>query len=65
MLTFVVTESGKMQAEEGEHDDCVMALAIASYVHEGKWKPVEVSDTFIHKQFNPGRSWRRSRLYSR
>lgn len=46
MLTFVVTESGKMQAEEGEHDDCVMALAIASYVHEGKWKPVEVSDTF-------------------
>lgn len=46
MLTFVVTESGKMQAEEGEHDDCVMALAIASYVHEGKWKPVEVLDAF-------------------
>jgi hypothetical protein len=44
MLTFIVTESGKMQAEEGEHDDTVMALAIASYVHEGKWKPVEVLD---------------------
>lgn len=46
MLTFVVTESGKMQAEDGEHDDTVMALAIASYVHEGRWKPVEVADTF-------------------
>lgn len=46
MLTFVVTESGKMQAEEGEHDDTVMALAIASYVHEGKWTPVAVSDAY-------------------
>jgi hypothetical protein len=44
MLTFVVTEAGKMEAEEGEHDDCVMSLAIASYVHEGKWTPVEVAD---------------------
>ena len=46
MLTFVVTESGKMQAEDGEHDDCVMSLAIASYVHEGKWQPVEFPDTY-------------------
>lgn len=46
MLTFVCTESGKMQAEDGEQDDCVMALAIANYVHEGKWKPVEVADAF-------------------
>jgi hypothetical protein len=46
MLTFVTTESGKMQAEDGEHDDCVMALAIASYIHEGKWMPVAVSDNF-------------------
>jgi hypothetical protein len=46
MLTFVVTENGKMEAEGGSHDDCVMSLAIASYVHEGKWKPVEVSDDF-------------------
>ncbi|UGA46796.1 hypothetical protein HU230_0012435 [Bradyrhizobium quebecense] len=43
MLTFIVTESGKMQAEEGEHDDCVLSMAIAAYVHDGKWKPVEVS----------------------
>lgn len=44
MLTFVVTESGKMQAEEGEHDDCVISLAIAAYIHDGKWSPVQVSD---------------------
>jgi hypothetical protein len=46
MKTFVVTENGKMEAEAGCNDDCVMALAIASYVHEGKWRPVEVSDDF-------------------
>jgi hypothetical protein len=46
MLTFVVTESGKMEAEAGQHDDCVMALAIASYIHEGKWTPVEFTDDF-------------------
>ena len=46
MLSYVVTESGKMQAEDGEHDDTVMALAIANYVHEGKWSPIQVSDDF-------------------
>lgn len=46
MKTFVVSESGKMEAEAGTHDDTVMALAIAAYVHEGKWRPVEVSDEF-------------------
>jgi hypothetical protein len=46
MLTFVVTESGKMEAEGGSHDDCVMSLAIATYIHEGKWTPVEVTEEF-------------------
>lgn len=46
MKTFVVSESGKMEAEAGTHDDTVMALAIAAYVHEGKWCPVDVSDDF-------------------
>jgi hypothetical protein len=49
MLTFVVTESGKLQAEEGSHDDTVIALAIALYVHEGKWTPVSFSDDFYTK----------------
>lgn len=44
MLTFVVTESGRMQAEEQCHDDCVISLAIANHIHEGKWQPVEVAD---------------------
>jgi hypothetical protein len=40
MLSYVVTESGKMQAEEGSHDDTVMALALAAYASGGKWTPV-------------------------
>jgi hypothetical protein len=46
MLSFVVTESGKMEAEQGSHDDCVTALAIARYVHDGVWKPVVFGDEF-------------------
>lgn len=46
MKTFVVSENGKMEAEAGTHDDCVISLAIAAYVHEGSWQPVEVSDEF-------------------
>jgi hypothetical protein len=41
MLQFVVTESGKMEAEGGANDDTVMALALAAYASEGKWTPVE------------------------
>jgi len=44
MLTYIVTESGAMEAEQGCHDDCVMALALANYVHEGAWDPVEQPD---------------------
>jgi hypothetical protein len=44
MLTFVVTDSGRLEAEPGQHDDTVMALAIAAHVHEGKWEPVVVGD---------------------
>lgn len=32
MLTFVYDERRRPQAEEGAHDDCVMALAIAWYI---------------------------------
>jgi hypothetical protein len=44
MFTFVVTESGRMEAEGLSHDDCVMALAIANHIHEGKRVPVPISD---------------------
>ena len=32
MLTFVRNEHGRAEAMAGEHDDCVMALAIAHYI---------------------------------
>ena len=32
MLTFVRNEKGRPEAMEGEHDDCVMSLAIAHYI---------------------------------
>jgi hypothetical protein len=49
MLTFVVTESGKLEAEGGAHDDTVIALAIAVYIHEGRWTPVSFSDEHYTK----------------
>lgn len=46
MKTYIVTESGKYEAEEGMHDDCVMALAIAVYNHQPSHKPIEVTDEY-------------------
>lgn len=44
MLTYIVTNSGAMEAESGCFDDCVMSLALANHVHEGAWQPVEIDD---------------------
>ena len=46
MLTYVVKESGKLEAEEGCHDDTVMSLAICNHIHEGVYQPIEVWDDF-------------------
>lgn len=46
MLTYIVTESGSMEAEVGCHDDCVMALALANHVHEGRFTPITVTDDY-------------------
>lgn len=46
MLTYVVTESGSMEAEPGCYDDCVMSLALANHVHEGAWEPIESNDEY-------------------
>ena len=46
MMSYIVTESGAMQAEAGCFDDCVMSLAIANHVHQGAWEPVESSDNY-------------------
>jgi hypothetical protein len=49
MLQYIVTESGSMEAEEGCHDDCVMGLALANHIHDGKFTPIKVTDEFYIK----------------
>ena len=46
MLSYVVTDNGKMMGDQGCFDDCVMALAIANHIHEGKWTPIVVTDDY-------------------
>lgn len=46
MMTYIVTESGAMQAESGCFDDCVMSLALANYVHQGAWEPITSTDQY-------------------
>ncbi|MBB4039103.1 hypothetical protein GGR34_000738 [Microvirga flocculans] len=46
MLSYIVNEAGQMEAEPGNHDDCVMSLAIANHCHEGKFTPIHVTDDF-------------------
>jgi hypothetical protein len=46
LITYVVTDEGKMEAEPGCHDDCVMSLALANFIHEGRWTPVESTEDF-------------------
>ncbi|MDC2981503.1 hypothetical protein OA007_02220 [SAR116 cluster bacterium] len=48
MLTYVVTDTGAMEAEPGCFDDCVMSLALANHIHEGAWEPVDIpSELYI------------------
>lgn len=45
LTTFVADpDTGKIEADVGCHDDCVMALAIANHVHAGCWEPIESTD---------------------
>lgn len=46
LMTYIVTETGAMEAEQGCFDDCVMSLALVNHVHAGRFTPVEVSDDF-------------------
>ena len=41
MLTFVRNEAGRAEAQEGKHDDCVMALAIAHHIRSQQRATVE------------------------
>lgn len=44
MQTFVVKDSGKMEHEEGCHDDTVMALSLANHIHKGAFVPIVNND---------------------
>lgn len=46
MLTYVVDDNGSMNAEDGCHDDCVISLALANHIHEGRFTPIEVTEEF-------------------
>ena len=46
MMTYIVTQSGSMEAEGGCYDDCVMSLALVNHIHEGAWDPIESTDEF-------------------
>ena len=37
------------RVEPGCHDDTVMALALCNFVHEGSFKPIEVTDEMYIK----------------
>lgn len=47
LKTFIVTKSGKLEAEKSKHDDCVMALALADHINEGKWEPIVNQDSWF------------------
>lgn len=46
MQSYILSESGGMEAEEGCHDDCVISLALANYAHAGMPRPVKFDDNY-------------------
>lgn len=46
MLTFVRNDKGRPEAEEGAHDDCIMALAIAYYIRDQQTYTVKRTSNF-------------------
>jgi len=49
MQQFVLTEAGRMEADAGCHDDCVMALALANYAHAGMYPPLVIKDDWYEE----------------
>lgn len=46
LLSFIVTEEGRMEAESGCHDDAVMSLAICHHINEGYFQPIANVDAW-------------------
>lgn len=53
MLTFVRNERGKPEAQEGAHDDCIMALAIAYYIREQQSFTIEDNTVISLEKLSP------------
>jgi hypothetical protein len=49
MRTFVATVDGKFSAEPGHHDDTIMALALANFIHKGVKKPVTDFEEYLEE----------------
>lgn len=43
---FVVAENGRLEADKGLHDDCVIALALANHINEGAFVTVENEESW-------------------
>lgn len=41
LQSFIVTDSGRLEAEKGTHDDTVMALALCDHINEGAFIPID------------------------
>ena len=44
MLTYIVTDTGQMEAEQGSFDD--RDGMVANHVHQGAWEPIESTDDY-------------------
>lgn len=52
MITFVRNEAGRPEAMSGEHDDCIMALAIAYYIRDQQAFTVKSTPKFDLKKLS-------------
>lgn len=46
LMTYIVTDTGAMEADDGCFDDTVMALAMVNHIHAGIFEPVVSTDDF-------------------
>tara|TARA_R110000782_G_scaffold102791_3_gene190125 strand:+ start:1781 stop:3313 length:1533 start_codon:yes stop_codon:yes gene_type:complete len=54
LLTFIITESGRIEADKGKHDDLIMSLAVAvNLLHTlGEFGELDLAQN-PHKEFKP------------
>jgi hypothetical protein len=50
LMTYIVTEEGRMEADAACHDDTVIALALANHINEGYVEPITNMDEWYVEQ---------------